>query len=117
MNPALSSHSPFRQQTKPLRLNTKSWIELASKIFKGHGSNEFDALLFAEVDLEPIEELFVDPLTRYRHAICKLEGETLRLIINRTGMPLCNGCQLLIATNTIPHTEGVDIDSEWATIE
>src|ERR1051325_6194250 len=106
-----------RQGAKTLRLDPQRRGEFAAEILERDGRGQLDDLRLAVMLPEPGEQRVIDRLARDRHALGILERHALRVGKHPAIAPLCDFQQLRLARFAFPHTEGIDVDSEWAAIK
>src|SRR5205823_12096596 len=99
-----------------LRFDAERRVELAAEIFERDRRGQFDDLGLAVMPLQLLEERVIDLLAGDRHALGIVERDALSVAERRAVAPTRHRRQPLVAA-ILPHTEGIDIDSERAAVD
>jgi hypothetical protein len=103
-------------KAKALLVYFKGGIELATEVFERYRRSQLDELCLVVVLLQSCEEFVVDLLVGIRDVFCILECDALGIAEQRAAAPCRDLSQFPGTIITFPHTEGIDVNSEGASI-
>jgi hypothetical protein len=108
--------SPVRHKTKTLCGDVEGRVKLAAKVFKRNCRSQLDNLRLIVMPLQAREEFVVNLLVGMRHTFGVFESNALGSAEQGAVAPSRDLDQLPFTIIIFPHTEGIDINSEGASV-